>query len=133
MLLAMELGPAEHGGECEAEQHRVEEDETADGGVRVLAKNSQSNKPDGRSPEVQFFCSQVGQWHADGAERGVEKAHEGVVQLLRVCLARLELKRSVVSCEVARETDQHLAEGRVDIEVELALEVVGTELAEAVS
>lgn len=132
MLLTVELGPAEDRGESKAQKHGVEKDETADGGVRVLAKNSQGNKPDGGSSEVQLLRSEVGQWDADSTERGVEKAHEGVVQLLGVCLARLELKRSVVSCEVSGETDQHLAKGRVDIEVELALEVVGAELAEAV-
>lgn len=133
MLLAMKFGPAEDGGECEAEQHGIKENETADGGVRVLAKNSQSDEPYSRSPEVQFLCSEVGQRYADSTERGVEEAHEGVVQLLRICFARLEFERSVVSCEVARETDQHFSKRRVDIEVELALEVVGTELAEAVS
>ena len=132
MLLTVELGPAEDGGEGEAKKHRIEEDETADGGVRVLAEDGQGNEPDGRSPEVQFLCSVVGQWDADGTEYRVEEAHEGVVQLLGVCFARLELKRSVVSCKVSGETDQHLAERRVDIEVKLALEIVGTELAEAV-
>lgn len=132
MLLTVEFGPAEDGGEGEAEKHRVEENEAADGGVRVLAKNSQSDEPDSGPAEVQFLCSEVGQGNADGAECCVEEAHKGVVQFFRVCLARLELERSIVSCHVSRETNEHLAEGRVDIEVELALEVVGTKLAEAV-
>ena len=34
--------------------------------------------------------------------------------------------------EVAGETDEHFAQGRVDIEVKLALEVVRTEFAETV-
>ena len=92
MLLTVELGPAENCGECKAEKHRVEEDEAADSGVRVLTKNSQSNKPDGWPPEVQFFRREVCQWHADSTKCGVEKAHEGVVQLLRVSLARFELE-----------------------------------------
>ena len=132
VLLTVELGPAEDGGECEAKKHRVEENETADSGVRVLAENSQGNKPDCRAAEVQFLCGEVGQGHADGTERGVEQAHEGVVELLRVGLATLKFERPVVSCKVSRGTDEHLAERRVDIEVELALEVVGTELAETV-
>jgi len=59
-------------------------------------------------------------------------SHEFVVQLIRVCLSRLELERAIVSSEVARETDQHLPKRGVDIEVELAFEVMGTEFAEAV-
>ena len=132
MLLTVELGPAEDRGECKAEKHRIEKNETADCGVRVLAENSQGNEPDGRSAEVQLLCGEVGQRYADSTECGVEEAHEGVVELLGVCLARLELERSIISCKVSRKTDKHLAEGRMDIEVELALEVVGTELAEAV-
>jgi hypothetical protein len=101
VLLAMELGPAEDSGECEAEQHRVEKNEATDGGVRVLAEHSQGNEPDGRSPEVQFLRGEVGQGDADGTEGRVKKTHEGVVQLRRVCLARLELERSVISCKVS--------------------------------
>ena len=101
MLLTVELGPAEDSGECEAKQHRVEKDEAADGGVRVLAEHSQGNEPDGRSPEVQFLRGEVGQGDADGTEGRVKETHEGVIQLRRVCLARLELERPVVSCEVS--------------------------------
>lgn len=101
MLLTVELGPAEDGGEGEAEEHRIEKDETADGGVRVLAEHSQGNEPDGRSPEVQFLRGEVGQGDADGTEGGVKETHESVIQLRWVCLARLELERSVVSCEVS--------------------------------
>lgn len=132
VLLTVEFGPTEDSGEGKTQEHRVQENEAADGRVRVLAENSQGNKPDGRPAEVQFLRGEICQWYADGAECRVEQTHEGVVQLLRVCFARLELKRSVVSCKVARETDEHLAEGRVDIEVEFALKVMGTEFAEAV-
>ena len=37
MLLTVELGPTEDGGEGEAEEHRVEKNKAADGSVRVLA------------------------------------------------------------------------------------------------
>ena len=124
LLLAMELGPAEDGCEGEAEKHRVEQNEAADGGVRVLAEHCQGDEPDSGPPKVQLLRGEVCQRYADGAEGRVEEAHEGVVQFFRVRLARLELKRSVVSCEVAREADEHLSERRVDIEVEFALEVV---------
>ena len=124
MLLTVELGPAEDGGEGEAEEHGVEENEAADSGVRVLAENSQGDEPDGRPPEVQLLCSEVGQRNADGAKCRVEEAHEGVVQLRGVRFSGLELERAIVSCEVSGQTDEHLSERWVDIEVELALEVV---------
>jgi hypothetical protein len=128
----MEFGPAENSCEGEAEQHGVEENESADSGVRVLAEDSQCDEPDSGSPEVQFLRSKVCQGNADGAKSGIEEAHEGVVQLLRVCLSRFELKRSVVSCEVTGEADEHFSERRVDIEVEFALEVVRSKFTETV-
>lgn len=79
MLLTMELGPAEDSGECEAKQHRVEENEAADGGIRVLAEHSQGNEPDGGPPEVQLLRGEVSQGDADGTEGRVEETHEGVI------------------------------------------------------
>jgi hypothetical protein len=60
VLLTVELGPTEHSREREAEKHSVEEDESADGGVRVFAKNSQGNEPYGWPLEVQLLRSEVG-------------------------------------------------------------------------
>lgn len=97
----VELGPAENGCEGEAEQHRVEKDEPADGRVRVLEQNSERDEPDGWPPEVERLRSVVGQGNADGSESAVEQAHEGVVELRRVCLAGLELERAVVSSQIS--------------------------------
>lgn len=124
MLLTVELGPAEDGGEGEAEEHRIEKDETADGGVRVLAEYSQRDEPYNWTAEVQLLGGKVCQRNADSAKSRVEETHEGVVQLRRVGLSRLEFERAIVSSEVSRQTDEHLSERWVDIEVELALEVV---------
>jgi hypothetical protein len=79
---------------------------------------------------MQLLRRQVRERHAHGAERGVEEAHVGVVELFRVGLAGLELEGAVVVCQPAGQADEHLSEGRVDIEVELAFEVVRAELAE---
>lgn len=101
-LKTVPLGPAEDGCEGEEEQHRVEQDESADGRVRVLEQNHHCDEPDSRLPEVQLFRSVVCQGNAESTEGCVELAHESVVELWRVCLARLEFECSVVACEPAR-------------------------------
>lgn len=55
---------------------------------------------------------------------------EAVAHLGRVYGARLELKVAIVTGEEACEADEHLAERRVDVKVELALDVVRTKFAE---
>jgi hypothetical protein len=109
----VEPGPAEDGGESEEQDHC-------------------SNQPDRRPLEVELLCGEVCERDAEGAKGRVEQAHESVVELFRVGLAGLELEGAIVVCEVAGQTDEHFAERRVDIEVELAFEVVGTEFTEAV-
>jgi hypothetical protein len=129
LLESVEAGPAENGGESEEEKHRIEQDEATDGGVRVLEQNHQGDEPGGRLAEVELLCSVVGQRNAQGAEGCVELAHKDVVDLLGVSLTRLELEGTVVSGQITRKANQHLSQRRVDIEVELALQVVGSELA----
>ena len=129
----MEPGPAEDGCESEEQEHAVKQDKSADRSVAVLEQDHSSNEPDRRPLEVELLCGEVCERNAEGAKGGVEQAHESVVELFGVCLAGLELEGAVVVGEVAGEANKHLSERRVDIEVELALEVVGTELAEAVS
>lgn len=104
----MELGPAEGGRNSAEKQHRVEKDKAADGGVRVFTKDHESNKPDGSAPEIELFGGPVGHRHTDGAPEGVELAHEGVVDLGRVGLTRLELEGSIVTGEVSAEADEEL-------------------------
>jgi hypothetical protein len=132
VALVVELGPAEDSGHSTAQKHRVEKDETADGGVRVLAEHHESYKPDGRTTELEFASSEVCQRNAENTESRVENTHDGVVDFLRVLLARLEFEGSVVASEDSGETNKHLAERRVHIEVVLMLDIVGTELAEAI-
>lgn len=127
---SMELGPAENSGESEEQQHRVEENEPADSGVRVLAKHHQGHEPDCQFPEVQFLCRVVCQWDAESTKCCIEDSHGSVVQVYRVCLARLEFERAIVSSDVSREANEHFTERRVDIEVEFAFEVVGSEFTE---
>ena len=131
MALVVELGPAEDGGHSAAQQHRVEEDKAADGGVRVLAEDHESHKPDGRSAKLELSRGEVGQGDADNTKGGIEDTHDSVVDFLGVFLARLELERTVVSSKNSGETNEHLAQRRVNIEVVLMLDIVASELAKA--
>lgn len=129
MTLIVELGPAEDSQDRSEQQHRVEEDESGDGRVRILAEHHKSHQPDPRAAELELLGGIVGERDTQDTKQGVEGAHEGVVDLLRVLLARLEFEGSVVAGQDSGETDQHLAEGRVDIEVVFVLDVVAAELA----
>jgi hypothetical protein len=128
----MELRPAENSGESEAQQHGVKKDEAADRRERVFAEDCQCDEPDGRSAEVQLLGGEISQWDTDSTECRVKETHEGVVQLRRVGLSRLELKRPIVSGKVSRQADKHFPQRWMDIEVEFALEVVRSEFAKAV-
>lgn len=132
MAHVVEPGPAEDGCESEEQEHAVKQDEPADRSVAVLEQNHGSNQPDRRPLEVELLGGEVCERDAECAKGGVKQAHERVVELFRVGLAGLEFEGSIVVCEVAGQTDEHFAERRVDIEVELAFEVVGTEFTEAV-
>jgi hypothetical protein len=92
VALVVELGPAEHRCDSTAKKHGVEEDEAANGGVRVLAEHHERDKPDGRTTQVELLGGVVCHRDADNAEEGVESSHEGVVDLLGIFLARFELK-----------------------------------------
>lgn len=131
VALVVELRPAEDGGDSTAQQHGVEQDETADGGVGVFAENHQSYEPDSRTSKLELPSSEVGQGDAKNTESCVEDTHDGVVNFFWVLFAGLELEGTVVSSKDSRETNKHLAQRRVNIEVVLMLDIVRTELAEA--
>lgn len=78
---------------------------------------------------TQLNSSVPRQRHHPHAKRREHHPHRDIRHILRVRLAALELERAVVAREQAREADEHLAERRVHVEVELALEVVRAELA----
>jgi len=129
LLKSVETSPAENSGESKEEKHRVEQNETTDGGVRVLEQNHQGDEPSGGLAEVELLCSVVGQGDAQSTESCVELAHEDVVDLLGISLTRLELEGTVVTGQITRKANQHLSQRRVDIEVEFALEVVRAKFA----
>ena len=80
---------------------------------------------------MKLSSGKVGQRNADDAEECVEGSHEGIVDLLGVLLAGLELEGTIVTSKDSRETNKHLPERRVDIEVVLVFDVVATELSKA--
>lgn len=130
MLQPVEPGPAKNCGEGEAQEHRIEQDESRDSSVRVLKEHHESNQPDRDSSEPEFARSVIRQWHTNGTKEGVEDPHEHVVHIFWVFLSGFELEGSVITSEVAGQAHQYLPQRRVDIEIELALQVMGTELAE---
>lgn len=131
MLQAVESCPAQGCCESEAKKHRIQQDKARDCRVRVLEQNHQADQPDCGTAEIQLARGVVGERHADDAKHGVEGAHESVIHILRVLLAGLELKRSVVASKIARKAHKHLPERGMHIKVELALQVVGSELSKA--
>lgn len=128
----MESSPAQHSREREAQEHRVQENESTDRGIGVLAEHHKRDEPYSRPLEVELAGGVVGQGDRDGSKESIECSHHCVVQLFRVRLPRFEFKRSIVACEVPRQPNQHLSEGRMHIEIEFALEVVRTEFPKAV-
>lgn len=132
LLQRVELGPAQHGREGEAQQHRIQEDESADGGVGILAEHHERDEPHGSASEVERLGGIVGQGDRDSSKESIECPHHDVVQVLRVLLPGLEFEGSIVACEVSGQSNQHLSERRVHIEVEFAFEVVRTEFPETV-
>lgn len=133
VLEPMEFGPAQDSCEGKAQKHRVEEDESADSGVGVLAEHHKRNEPNGRAFEVHLAGSEVCQWDTDSSKEGVESAHEGVVELIGVFLSGFEFEGPIVACHVSGQSNQHLSKRRVHIEVEFTFEVVGTEFTKTIS
>lgn len=129
MSFVVELDQTVHCCEGEEEQHGIEKDKSADGSVRVFAKNHQSDKPYGSSPEMHLFCRKIRHWDAQSSECRIENSHEGVVQFRWISLAGLEFERTVVSSQISRQTNQHLSQWRMDIEVKLPLQVMRAEFA----
>ena len=116
----MKFRPAQNSGESEAQEHRIEKDEPADGGVRILAQNHKGDEPNGRTLEVHLAGGVVGQWYTHSSKEGIESTHEGVVELIRVFLSGLEFEGTIVACHVTRQSNQHLSKRRVHIEVEFS-------------
>jgi hypothetical protein len=69
-------------------------------------------------------------WNHGHAEAREKNSHGDVRHIVWVLFSALELEAAVKTREETSETHKHLAERWVDIEVELALDVVSAELAE---
>jgi hypothetical protein len=124
LLQIVESGKAEHGRESEEKQHGIQQNEAADGGVRVLAQNHQGHEPSTSLRQPELLCRVVRQRNAERSEGGIEDSHEGVVDLRRVFLSGLEFERAIVTGQVSRQTNEYLPQRRVDIEVELSFQIM---------
>lgn len=132
MALVVELGPAEDGGHGATKKHGVEEYKSANRRVRVFAEDHEGDEPDGGLAQAELLGRVVSHGDANDAKQGVECPHKGEVDILGIFLARLELEGTVVAGKDSRETDEHLAEWGVDVEVVFVLDVVASKLAKAV-
>ncbi len=63
-------------------------------------------------------------------KRSQDDSHSGVGYVLGILNAGFEFEPSIISREQTCQTNQHLSERWVDIKVEVAIDVVGAELAE---
>lgn len=106
VLESMEFGPTQCRGNGATEEHRIEQNESANGCVRVLAEHHKRDEPNRWTPQVKLLGSPVGHRNANSTKKGVELAHKGIVDFFRIGFARLEFERPIVSSKVARETDK---------------------------
>jgi hypothetical protein len=131
MLQPVKPCQAQRGGKGEAQQHGVEENEPRDGGVGVFKQYHQTDQPDSRPAEIHLPSRIVCKRNTHDPESRIEHAHEGVVDVFWIGLAGLELERPIVTGQVTGQTNQHLSQGRMNVEVELALQVMRAEFSKA--
>ncbi|KAI3482898.1 hypothetical protein L1887_54220 [Cichorium endivia] len=127
-LVLHELDEAVHGGEGEAEQHGVEEDEARDDEPAVVEEHHDGEQVS-CAPVLETGAGEPGERHHGDAKHGEDDAHADVVDVGGVLFARLEFELAAVAADEAGEADEHLAERRMHVKVELLLKIVGAELA----
>lgn len=96
---------------------------------KLTKKNHESDQV-ARSPaQAQFNSSVPSERDHDNTECRHHDAHGGVWDGLRVLASTREVEGAVIACQQASESDEHLAQRGMHVEVELAPEVVRAELA----
>lgn len=105
---------------------------TRDTSAVLTTKDHQRNQPRCHLRELELLCREVCQRNTESTESGIEYSHRRVVDLRRIMFAGLELERTIVACEVAGQAYQHLSQWGMDIEVELAFQIMRSKLSEAV-
>ncbi|KAH3659851.1 hypothetical protein OGATHE_005896 [Ogataea polymorpha] len=98
-------------------------------GAGAADGNSRHEEPHGFKIKAQLFHGEVSKGNTQGAEGCVKQSHLDVINVLRVGLAGREIPRPVISCQISRESHQHLAQWGVNVVVELVSEVVRAEFA----
>lgn len=148
VLLVMELCETEDRKECEEQQHRVEEDEPRNGKPRNIcpANQKQPETPSTKDQHTtkdhkrrqmtrppthpKLHGSIPPKRDHSHTKRRQHNPHRDIRHLIRVNLPTLKLEAAIVACQQACKTDEHLAEGWMHVEIELALEIVRAEFAE---
>ncbi len=95
----------------------------------LTAQNHQSNQVACHPGHPELHRRVPAKWYKRDTKRREDDAHGDVGDVLGIHRAALERERAIVAGEEASEADDDLAERGVDVEVELALDVVRTELA----
>lgn len=121
---------AKERGHSEEEKHRVQENETRQHQRHHLKYHQKRHKPHSVLAEAQVHRSVVSQRSTENSKEAIEFPHCNHFGWLQKGFSALEAERAVVAGKVARKAHQQLPERRVDVKVELMLQVVGTELAE---
>ena len=123
MALVPEASKTEKDKASGGEEHRVQKNKATDGEVGIVKEDKNSSKDAGGLRHSQLLCGPVGERDHDGAKEGVKDTHESIANVW-VFGARIEPERAVVSGQGSRQSDQHLAQRWVHIEIELSLDVV---------
>jgi hypothetical protein len=120
----VELRKTKHRRSSKEQQHRIQKDKSTNRRVWILyqvsislrqtgnftAEDHESDEIDSRIGEFERPSRVKDQGHTENAKNCVENAHEYVIDFLRILFSRLEFEWTIVSSEIARESDQHFAE-----------------------
>lgn len=97
-------------------------------GERLTKEDHESDEMTAEVVPLEPLAGVPGDGNHQHSVRGHVQSPEAVVHALGVDLSALELKVAIIAREEASEADEHLSERRVDVKVELALDVVRPKL-----
>ena len=92
---------------------------------KITQKRHRSHQDSSRPRKMQVNARVICQGHRSRTEKGVNNAHDTIVDFFGVLVTGFEFECAVVTGHDTGETIEHFAEGRVDVEVEVTFDVVG--------
>lgn len=98
VTLIPELGKTKDDEAGRCKQHGIQEDESTNGEVRVVAQDEDCSKGAGGERHSQFLRGIVSERNHDSSKEGIEDAHETVIDI-GIRRPRLKRKRSVVASQ----------------------------------